>query len=177
LFRYEEKNGIVKTYLTSEYDSKMKDEVIEFTTKDRGIAGEIKERMALGTQCVLYVYLPSRKETVRVIIKASALSSELNPEGVMGLFDYFNSFNMEEELPCEYTTIFGSTFREDGKNRRKTYYATTFKRGDRVKDENMSTVYEKLEEVDAKTGQPAPAVSEDKIEYPEEDINPDDIPF
>jgi hypothetical protein len=178
LYRYEEKAGIVTTYLTSEYDFKTKDEVIEFHTKERGIAGEVKERLGLGTQCVLYVYLPGRKEIVRVIVKASALSGERNPEGVLGLFDYLDGFDFNAgELPCDYTTIFGSTFREDEKNKRKSYYATTFSRGEAVKEENREKVREMIEEVHGKTGQPAPAVSEEKIEYPVEDINPDDIPF
>lgn len=189
LFRYEEKpdgkgGQFVTTYMTSEYDLKNKDAVVLFNNGEKGVAAEIKAKYNLGTQCVLYVYLPGRKETVRVVVKSSALGSERNPEDALGLFDYLDSFNIDAgEFPCDYQTQFSGVYREDEKNKRKSYWAMTFKRGAEVSEENRAKVRDMIEEVHKKVGvsfadsYTAPTASEDHIEYPTEDINPDDIPF
>jgi hypothetical protein len=92
LFKYEElADGSVKVTTSSEYDFKTKDTVVIFGTNEKGNAAAMKERYALNSQRVLYVYLPTHKEIARVIVKASALSGDKNPGKEMGLLEYVDS--------------------------------------------------------------------------------------
>jgi hypothetical protein len=195
LFKYEEipdskaPGGVrVNITATSEYDNKSADRVVVFNTGEKGIAADIKQKYGLGSQRVLYFYLPGRKEVVRVIVKPSALSGDKNPGGEMGLFEYVDLFNDEGLYLHEWTTKLGSVFRKDPNgNKRKDYFAMTFAKGHEIIPENKAHMVEMVKEVHKKTsGNPefadqwappnSPKGTED-IEYPAEDINPDDIPF
>lgn len=214
LFKYEElpgKNGEkpkANVTATSEYDIKSKgpyddqalvDTVVVFGTKEVGPAAVIKDKYGLSTQCVLYVYIPGLKEVVRVIVKPSALKAEGNPGGELGLFDYQGLFKKDGLWLHEWTTKFGSVYREDKSNPRKSYWAMTFAKGHEVSAENKPRIGEMVEEVYAKTtGNPefakdwaktAKAANADREledgvskgeEYPDassEGIDPNDIPF
>jgi len=209
LFKYEElpdgKGGKkANVTATSEYDIKNKgpyddaalvDTVVVFNTKEVGTAGVIKEKYGLSTQCVLYVYIPGLKEVVRVIVKPSALNGDNNPGGELGLFQYQDAFKKEGLWLHEWTTKFGSVYREDLANPRKSYWAMTFAKGHEVSEENKPLIAQMVEEVYAKTtGNPEfakswkqPSAAEDERDgvsrgddYPDaasEGIDPNDIPF
>lgn len=189
LYRYEENK---QSIMSSEFDIKSKDMVVIFGSNEKGLAADLKEKYKLGTQCVLYTYFPNSKELRRVIVKASALTGDKNPdpEEQLGLFEYLDTFDWQgNEHPFQYLTEFASVYREDPVNKRKSYWVMTFKRGKRVEPENEEAMLKMLEEVHEKTKMPfaekyagpesdgkgMPANHEG--EYPTEDINPDDIPF
>jgi hypothetical protein len=192
LTRYEEtpdgKGGkISTTWMTSEFDNKNIDNVVLFNSGEKGLAADIKVKHNLGSQRVLYVFVPGLKQTVRVIVKASALSGDKNPGflsegGPFGLFEYVDSFFMANgEYMHEFLTEFTSIYREDKTNPRKSYFAMTFKRGKAIEVENKAKIIDMIKEVHEKVGTAfadtyvPPAV--DVIEYPTEEINPDDVPF
>lgn len=177
-----------QSYMTSEYDFKTTDTVIEFSTKKKGTAAQIKEELGLGSQRVLYVYVPAQKEIVRVIVKPSALSSENNPGKEFGLFDYVQSFTDENIGVHEFVTQFGSVHRPDKNgNKRKDYFAMTFTRGRALTETEKEKVIGLIREVHEKTGATAfaeayngePETNNEApgIEYPKDDIHPEDIPF
>ena len=133
--------------MSSEYDLKMQDTVVLFGSNEKGIPGELKEKYKLGTQCVLYVYVPGAKELVRVIVEASALSGDKNPNGEMGLFECYDSFKLADgELLLDYLTEFGSVYREDTQNKRKSYWAMTFARK-KIEPENREKMIEMLKDI------------------------------
>jgi hypothetical protein len=76
-------------------------------------------------------------------------------------------------------------FRPNPENRRKEYWAMTFSLGKEIEAENKALVVDILKEIHEKTTGtpfaeayvPPTQPEEDAIEYPTEDINPDDIPF
>ena len=72
-----------------------------------------KEKYGLGSKRVLYVYLPSRDEIVRVIVKPSALDGDKNPNGEMGLFNYVDVFRKGSDFLHEYQTKFFGVERKD----------------------------------------------------------------
>ncbi len=185
LSRYDElPDGSGKTTMTSEYDNKHTDKVVVFGTNEKGIAAEMKAKHDLGTQRVLYVYSPKHKEIVRVIVKASALTGDKNPGGELGLFEYVDEHNDAKTLLHEYITHFGGAYREDAKNKRKSYHAMTFKLGRVLTDTEKEKVVGMIKEVHGKTSALpnfaaayTAAPEEGPVEIPTDDINPDDIPF
>lgn len=178
LFRYEENK---QSLMTSEYDFKNKDTVVVFGSGEKGVAAEMKEKYQLGTQRVLYVYFPGRKEVCRVIVKSSALTGEKNTDGSMGLFEYVDSFDMgKDEYLHNYQTVFKGTYREDPKNPRKSYWAMTFSRGPEVATENKDKIGEMIQEVHKRLGVNFAEEYEapkEEIAYPSDEPNPDDIPW
>jgi hypothetical protein len=184
LTRYDEDKatGQGKTTMTSEYDNKNTDKVVVFGSNEKGIAAEMKVKYNLGSQRVLYVYDPKRKEIIRIIVKASALSGEKNPEGVLGLFEYIDEHNAATTMVHEFITHFASTYREDEKNKRKSYHAMTFSCGRPLTDTEKEKILTLIKEVHEKTtankdfadDYKAP---ETQTEEPKDEISPDDIPF
>jgi hypothetical protein len=123
LYKYEENKP---SMLSSEYDQKS-DHVVIFSTNEKRPAAELKERYALPSQRVLYVWLPERKEIVRLIVKSSALTGEKNPAAEKGLFDYCDYVhNQKNSKLRKFFTRFEGVYRKDEKNPRKSYYAMTF---------------------------------------------------
>jgi hypothetical protein len=190
LTRYEEqsdgKGGKTSTtWMTSEFDNKSADKVVLFNNNEKGIAADIKVKHALGSQRVLYVYVPGLNQTVRLVVKASGLSGDKNPNSELGLFEYVDSFDMPaREYLHEYLTEFTGVYREDKTNPRKSYWAMTFKRGKEIETENKVKIIDMIKEVHEKVGTKfadtyTPPVAAEGIEYPQQDdaINPDDIPF
>jgi hypothetical protein len=178
LAKYEENKPSI---LTSEYDSKSKDTVVVFGSGEKGNAAAIKERYALSSQRVLYIYIPGKNEIMRLIVKASALSGDKNPNKEMGLFEYVDSFNQENDFMHEYVTVFSGVKREDP-NPRKNYFAMTFATGDHLAPEQIEKIVGLVKEVHEKTTGSAFAENYDpKPETvdlaTEEGINVDDIPF
>lgn len=153
MFSYnEDATGKADIISTSEYDNKNTDRVYVFGRGDKGIAAEIKEKYQLGSQRVLYVYLPKGDEIVRVIVKPSALDGDKNPGGELGLFNYVDSFRTGNDYVHEYLTKFFGVERKDPKgNSRKDYWAMAFERGDRLRPETIEKVGSLIQEVHQKT--------------------------
>lgn len=163
---------------TSEFDDKNTDTIIVFRTKEKGLAVDIKEKHGLTTQRVLYVFLPSRNETVRMYVKPSGFSGaeEAGKKIDMGLFDYMNSFT-KDELVCDYVTLFKSIYRENKDNPRRNHWAAIFERASEVLEENKEKIYGMVEEVDSRIDKDFAHKVDEPIATPTQEINPDDIPF
>ena len=174
-----------KVTSSSEYDNKHEDEVVIFGEDDRGLAKDMKEKYGLGTQRILYTYLPDHKQVVRLNVKSSALDGSDNPNGEKGLFEYQNEIEELLELPIDFVTEFGTARREG----RVNYYAMTFKKARELSETERESCVEKLTNIHENTksvkvvateqqlDQVAEAPQEKKVDYPTEDIDPDDIPF
>lgn len=189
LSKYDEPNNMY--YSSTEYDDKWKDQITVFPDKEKGSVESLKEKYGLSTQRIVYFYIPSEKQVVRLIVKASALSGDKNPNGEMGLFEYIDEYTHTDSLPCEFITVCTGVFRE-GKNKdgslnsRKDHYAMSFKNGRKLTEEEFAKVEAMLVEVAEKTNTQAPPVEEypgEKaleqalVEDAPEEINVDDIPF
>lgn len=190
-------NEAEKTYLSStEYDDKWKDKITVYPSRDKGSVEQLKAKYALSTQRILYFYLPKKQEVVRFIVKASALSSERNENGELGLFDYIQEYTDTDTYPCDYVTTCIGVFRagknDDGTaNKRRDHYATTFKQGRALTESEQEKVQKLMIEVNEKTHRvhrdsvlPAADDMRDKAldealkgEPQEDGINPDDVPF
>lgn len=197
-----ERGVIVRS--TNEHNTKK--DIVRLTHKGDGIANTQEEGSAealrekypqLRTVQVVYALLytaDAEPELVRIHLKGSSLGSEAKPKGVMDFYDYIQSFG--DENMFEYRTKLG-VITEDG---RMQYYAISFERGEKLQPEDMHRVATNLRMVhDVTTKQdayykataaPAGSViarSADEAEqgaelpppmdYPGDDINPDDIPF
>lgn len=139
------------TFISStEYDNKNTDEVTIYPDKEKGSVPNLKQRYALATQRVIYYYLPERNETVRFVVKSSAMTNENNPKEkdgaimTMGLFEYQASLG--DLLLNEVITLAKGIYREDPNgNKRKNYYATIFENAGTVEDyEKMAALTEEI---------------------------------
>ena len=74
----------------------------------------------MRTQRVLHTYVPGLNQTVRIIVKASGLSADKNPNAEFGLFEYMDSFNNEGTYLHEYLTEFTPVWREAGSSARSS---------------------------------------------------------
>lgn len=193
LSKYDEPNNMY--YSSTEYDDKWRDQITVFPNKDKGSVETMKAKYGLSTQRIVYMYLPSEKQIVRLIVKASALSGDKNPNGELGLFEYIDEYISTEILPCENITVCTGVFREgknqDGtKNKRKDHYAMSFKAGRKLTETEFEKVQKMLIEVAEKTNTAPPPVEEmdesAKIDKafdeafsvePNDEINPEDVPF
>ncbi len=151
LSRFEESGS----YNSTEYDNKWEDEVTIYPNKEKGTVEAMKAKYNLSTQRVVYFYLASKKEIVRLIVKSSAFSKEKNPNGELGLWDYIAEFG-EDLLACEFMTICTGVARKgtnkDGsENKRKNHVAMSFKRGAQLTEVQFAKIQELMEEVQEKT--------------------------
>jgi len=177
-----------KVTSSSEYDNKHEDEVVVFGKDDKGLAKEMKEKYELGTQRVLYTYLPDHKQVVRLNVKSSALDGSDNPNGEKGLFEYQNEIEELLELPIDFVTEFGKVKR-DGRKEGDYYYAMTFKKARELSETEREKCVAQLTDIHDKTksvkvvateqqlDQVVEAPEESKVDYPENTIDPDSIPF
>lgn len=131
---------------------------------------------------------------VKIRIKGASLGSEVKAEGVMTFYEYLSSFDKsKDEHVRNYVTEL-SAIKEEGK---KTYFCIKFTRGEKlsaetqkVADESLVKFYNVLSEQDSKvkakkeidvepkvTSQENPNADLPVVEYPEDEINPEDIPF
>ncbi len=188
LSKYDEPTGIYTS--TTEYDNKNTDQITVFPNKDKGNVVDMKEKYGLSTQRIIYFYIPEKQQVVRLIVKASALTGDKNPNGEMGLFEYQAELN--DTLPCEVLTSCIGVFREgknkDGSaNRRKDHYAMSFLKARDFKSEEFDKVQDLMVEINEALKVPKyeedvrPTEESDTTE-PESapnntEINPDDVPF
>lgn len=162
---------------------------------DKTLAMESK----LYTNQIVYCYLPEKKEVVRLILKGASLGSDKTAKGVLKFYDYMQSFKGGEHMRDYVTNLVPVT----EKGPQGDYYAVDFQRGLELTLERKETVVGLIKEVhDAiikndertkatptDTVAPFPDDSDDEddvggyravgtdIKYPDEDINPEDIPF
>lgn len=157
-----------------------------------------KEYQGLRTQQIVYVYFPARKEVCRLLIKGSSLGSESKADGVLGFYDYLSQFNNDGQHVHEYFTKLKAIPESD-------YYTMTFERGAKLSADQQKKVNDLIKDVHAKVqridtyyadkikqlgGDPEKAAvaeaeiktiemgdDEENVEYPAENINPEDIPF
>lgn len=186
LNKYEEVNGTGTFTSTTEYDDKNLDTVTVFPSKEKGLAINMKDKYKLKTLRIAYCYVPVLKQVVRLTIKASALTGDENDGEEMGLFDYQKFLENEKQHVYTVVTQLDSVTRNKG-DRRKEYKAMTFALGEVLAPEKFDKIRVLMHEVHEKvtTVQPdkkdevAEVKSEVKtdVDYPEDEINPDDIPF
>ena len=129
---------------------------------------------------------------VRLIVKPSVFSRK-NPNDPAGLLDFQNDHEKASTYIHNWTT-FSCKFQEgknqDGSaNKRKDHFSMTFASGTPLTEEQQEKIYALIEEVDSKTPvvtaqfvdtyEPTPKkeIVPGGVDYPTEDINPDDIPF
>lgn len=181
--KYEEQADMGTFYTSTEFDKKDTDQVTIYPSKEKGVAYAMKEKYALKTQRVLYFYVPKYEQIVRLVVKASALTGDKNPEKEMGLFDLEGLLRDEGKFLCDVVVECKGVYREDKQNKRKSYWAMSFTVARDLKENEGEKVATMMLDVQGKTGtKPAPVE-----EYPNEhvmgdeqnpgDINPDDIPF
>lgn len=149
----------------------------------------------LYTNQIVYCYLPEKKQVVRLIAKGSSLGSDKTAKGVMKFYDYMQSFEGDDHLHNFFTKLV--PVGEEGPN--GTYYAIDFQRGEKLNeaqqklvDSLIREVHEAIQDNDKRFAVSAPdtsaslpeiQVDEEEeeessgVKYPEEDINPEDIPF
>lgn len=165
------------------------DTVTIYESKEQVYTGNAREARkkfeGLRTVQIVYALLSQAKsepELVRVLVKGASLGSDSKPEGVLDFYQYLGSFG--EDAICDFITKLG-VVQEHGM---KDYYAMTFSRGDLVPESLREFVLEKLQFVHDYTSKSdagkidivKESVAEeevDEIKYPEEEINPEDIPF
>lgn len=71
-----------------------------------GVADELRQQYPeIRTQQIIYCFVPSLKKVVRLIVKGSGLGSDSKAEGVMGFYDYLSSFNKDNQHVHEYLTV------------------------------------------------------------------------
>lgn len=171
-------------------------------TKTFGVAADLRERHeGLRTVQIVYALLlqGGKQELVRLVVKGASLGSEAKAEGVMDFYRYIGSFGKDEHF-YEYKTVLTPVL-EEGK---QPYFAINFMRGDRLHDDAMVFVVQRMKEVHANcveidATRAAKMVTADipVEEQPKEDfyedapvddapplidestgeVNPDDIPF
>ncbi len=135
-------------------------------------------------------------ELVRIPVKGSSLGSEVKADTTTDLYSYLSSFSPDEHM-WEYYTVLSPVL-EKGKQQ---YFAIDFKRGDRVQNDviagavvswlrvvrdNIAAVDKARQEKIAAGVTAAPAaeiqvevqeVEEEKNIYPENEPNPDAMPW
>jgi len=162
-----------------------------------GIASEIREEFDdLRTVQVVYALLvgEGKSELVRLNVKGSSLGSNNKAEDTTSFYDYLKKFTKDEHF-YEYVTDI-STVKE--KSNLGEYHAMNFSRGAKLTDQQMEKVATEMKKVHQAaveedeyyskgasttvTAKPTQLTGtqpggERVIEYPEEEISPEDIPF
>lgn len=199
----QERNGDKLIRWVSEHNTP--DDIVELKTSDLngvevGSARALREKYT-GLRTIQYVYgllLRDGKEPelVKMRFKGSALGSEVKAEGVKTFYDYISEVRKGEDGKVEhlrhYETLLAHV-KEEGK---KTYFTVTFERGEKLSpelcalaDQTLREVFENITATDTARinrikalgakGDHIDEIPDDEggIQYPTEEVNPDDIPF
>ncbi len=164
-------------------------------TMRKGIARDFREEHEkMRTVQVVYCYNPDDGSVYKLNIKGMSLGSKEQPKGELSFYEYLSSY-AENDHVYEYLTQIIPCTR---KSKMGQKYAMRFERGEKLNLEafnkmgdELKRVYDNITLVDGYYKESAEAKinkdsrrekvgnSEDvdTIEYPEDDINPDDIPF
>lgn len=165
----------------------------------KGTNDQLKEKYGasrLKTVQIVYALLSregAEPELVRLVVKGASLGSEAKGKGVEDFYSYIGGFkkdNKDEHFYEYVTKLYGIA--EEGEQ--GEYYAMTFERGSKLSDAqidtlvatNMKTVFDfvtasdayyKTKNVEEITKDTKADGGEDVIEYPDDDVNSEDIPF
>jgi hypothetical protein len=153
-------------------------------TTTKLIGSEVYNRFE-GMRTVEVVYARFAGKIVRFRVKGASLGSKVKNKEVTKFYDYLASFTGNDHFYNFKTRI--SAVEEKGM---KAYFVINFQRGERLSADQQEAVITDIERVYEFTSaydehygnspavEPAPTAEVDAgIEYPAEDINPDDIPF
>lgn len=191
---------IVRTTVehNSPYDATI---LYEKDTKEKkaGVAKDLRAQFPnLRTVQIVYALLLTEArepELVRVTIKGASLGSEVKEKDVPDFYSYISSYTGDDHFYQYKTNL--TPILEKGK---QDYFAVNFTRGEKLSEksyeialEQMKKVHENCKEVDmqraaritrdATVDDVVPEALADAppydtgIDYPKDDINPDDIPF
>jgi hypothetical protein len=187
-----DKGEIIRS--TNEHNTQ-KDAVMLFDSRTnqsvRGVAADLRKlHEGLRTVQVVYALLLSQTaepELVRLTVKGASLGSEAKAKEVPDFYTYIGSFPRNEHI-WQYATELTLAL-EQG---RKSYYAINFTRAEKLDEETLALAETKLKEValncrevdeararkvvDSAQVEIVPGEKEE-VAYPNDDINPDDIPF
>lgn len=168
-----------------------------FGKNETGVAGDLREKYdsILETQHLIYAFLlrpdTGKREFVRMIVRGAQLGSQNTPEGVTKLYDYLSKFDKSEHS-YEFVTKM-TAVKETGSL--GPYYVINFEKGAKLDEVKLKSVkdeivrigeiartqdefYAKNDPVQTTREAELPVIqTDDRIEYPSEEINPDDIPF
>ena len=161
---------------------------------ENGIASELREKYPqLRTQQIIYALYEG--ELVRLIVKGASLGSKTKPKDVDDFYSYISKFQgKNDEHFYEYKTIL--TVGEE-KGELGEYFVMHFAKGEKLLEGSMEAVEtgmkiafdhckesddyylskmpKELEKIAEK--QQAKKEEMETVEYPEEEIDPEDIPF
>lgn len=188
-------NKPLDTFYTSTEHNAKDDVVYLFGAKEKGISGELSDKyraqgIKMQSQRVLYAFLlreNMERELVRLVVKGSTMNWKRDgkSEDHMDFFDYTQREKAKDDhIYMSVTTVYSGE--ETGPL--GEYYTMYFKVGPRVPKDKLDIVTAKIKELHAlaveqdsyyreTATQPEPDANLPTIEYPEEDINPEDIPF
>lgn len=155
---------------------------------ENGIASELREKYPqLRTQQIIYALY--KGELIRLFIKGASLGSKTKPKDVDDFYSYIGKFKGDDHF-YDFETILKVG---EEKSDLGEYFVMHFERGVRIPDEDMEAVaanmeeaFEHCKEADEYYASKMPkdiekevSVKEeiDTVEYPEDDIDPKDIPF
>ncbi len=178
-------------YVSTEHNTK-EDQIYLFGAKEKGKADDLynKYKDFIHTERVVYAFLlrkDKERELVRVIIKGSALNPnrETKATGTVDFFTYVQDKEKGTHI-YEYVTNLSSV-KETGPL--GDFFTINFRRGKKLPGDKLIAVVEEIKTLhqysieqdeyyaDAQKIEEPAEKKLPEIEYPEEDINPDDIPF
>lgn len=180
-----------KNLTTNEHNHK--GQVVTLFGADSGVekevAADLREKyQGLRTQQIVYALY--NNELVRLIIRGASLGSQVKPKEEHDFYSYISSFKDEgkDEHFYEHVTELYA-LQEEGEL--GSYYCIGFRQGRKLEDpemdivkENMKVAFNYCTAVDEFFGQDAEKIQKatakeqlPTVEYPEEDIAPEDIPF
>ena len=157
----------------------------------RGTNDELRKQFQ-GLRTVQIVYCLYKGELVRLVIKGASLGSEVKAKNVHDFYSYVSSFkkNGADDHFYEHITILSNVKERSPMG---SYFAMNYERGRKLEademvavEENMGIVYDYVQALDLffKTKEVTKIAQSQKetedmptVEYPEDDINTEDIPF
>lgn len=159
---------------------------------EKGTAKALREKYKdMRTTQIVYAYDPVKKVSYKVNIKGMSLGSQDQPKGELSFYEYLSSFTEDEHF-YEYITNLVVAQRPGKMG--SPLFALHFVKGEALSDDVYAEVAEELKRihnnitaVDAYYNESTPSstvtvtnnkeMNLDEIEYPEDDLNPEDIPF
>lgn len=157
----------------------------------RGTNDELRKQYQ-GLRTVQVVYCLYNGELVRLTVKGASLGSEVKAKEVHDFYSYVSSFkkNGADDHFYEHITILSNVKERSPMG---SYFAMNYERGRKLEtdemelvEQNMGTVYDYVQSLDlfyktkevTKIAQTAKETEEiPTIEYPDDDIDPNGIPF
>lgn len=168
---YADANEVVKYYVRDRISGALEQ-------KDEAPAQELRDRYELKTEVIQYV----RHKGTIMRLRAKGLSIAPN-DAKNGYFDYIFGLGEGENIWTFATNINTTQTTTDN----GTFYRMTFAKGDALTEKQIENVEDQMRDLYAKLTnyEATKNITEDKhteikalkADYPQEDINPDDIPF